>query len=440
MSQLPRRDVDHIFEKLRSGLVPERGLDTFATGIEKERAEIGRQLDLARQGEGLVKFLRGDYGCGKTFMARLAVSDAQARGFVTSFVVVSDNDLHFHRFDDVYRKVVAELSTPTAPRGALGDILDRWIGAVEEMLIDGGADEDAADFDELVKQRISEELYSRTKGTVPDDFTRVIQTIFELKQDGDLANAGALLSWLSGSPNVSAQAKRLAGVKGDIGGKTALTYLHGILEMVKMAGYEGLLIVIDEAETILRMRKDVRAKSMNGIRQISDASGQYPKLLWIFTGTPDFFESRRGVAGLEPLYDRIRFIEEGGFASRRQPQLVLKPFDDDRLRNVAFKLRDLYVGRENPAAVRAGVTDPYIERLIADVTKGFGGDVGIVPRHFLRRLTLAMDTVDENPEYDPMDALDASGVHVDAEELARATGKLPNEDDDDSLMGEEAVW
>ena len=98
------------------------------------------------------------------------------------------------------------------------------------------------------------------------------------------------------------------------------------------------------------------------------------------------------------------------------------------------------MGRENPAAVRAGVTDPYIERLIADVTKGFGGDVGIVPRHFLRRLTLAMDTVDENPEYDPMDALDASGVHVDAEELARATGKLPNEDDDDSLMGEEAVW
>ena len=67
-------------------------------------------------------------------MARLAILDAQARGFATSFVVVSDNDLHFHRFDDVYRKVVTELGTASCPRGALGDILDRWIGRVEDGL------------------------------------------------------------------------------------------------------------------------------------------------------------------------------------------------------------------------------------------------------------------------------------------------------------------
>jgi hypothetical protein len=71
-------------------------------------------------------------------MARLALLDAQARGFATSFVVVSDNDLKFHRFDDVYRKVLTELGTASCPRGALGDILDRWIGRVEESLIAGG--------------------------------------------------------------------------------------------------------------------------------------------------------------------------------------------------------------------------------------------------------------------------------------------------------------
>src|ERR1017187_7908876 len=105
------RDREHIFERLRSGVVPERGLEAFAVGIEKQRAEIGRLLDLAASGEGVFKFLRGGYGCGKTFMARLAVLDAQARGFATSFVVVSDSDLHFHKFDDVYRKVMTELGT-----------------------------------------------------------------------------------------------------------------------------------------------------------------------------------------------------------------------------------------------------------------------------------------------------------------------------------------
>src|SRR5215831_14938030 len=154
---LSRRDVDHVFERLRSGVVPERGLDAFAVGIERQRDEIGRLLGLAESGEGVFKFVRGGYGCGKTFMARLAVLDAQARGFATSFVVVSDNDLKFHRFDDVYRKVLTELGTASAPRGALGDILDRWIGRVEEALIAAGEDDVDPAFDAAVAKRLDED-------------------------------------------------------------------------------------------------------------------------------------------------------------------------------------------------------------------------------------------------------------------------------------------
>ena len=138
MTDLTTRDIAHIFESLRKGVVPERGTNAFAVGIEDNRAEIARQLDLASDGEGAIKFLRGGYGCGKTFMARLAIADALAQGFAASFVVVSDNDLHFHRFDDVYRKVMTELGTSSCPRGALSDILDRWIGSVEDALISGG--------------------------------------------------------------------------------------------------------------------------------------------------------------------------------------------------------------------------------------------------------------------------------------------------------------
>ena len=38
-------DLEHMFEALRKGLVPERGLDAFAVGIEKQRGETRRQLD-----------------------------------------------------------------------------------------------------------------------------------------------------------------------------------------------------------------------------------------------------------------------------------------------------------------------------------------------------------------------------------------------------------
>ena len=398
---LSKRDIEHIFERLRSGVVPDRSLEAFAVGIDKPRSEISRQLKLAADSEGVFKFLRGGYGCGKTFMSRLAVLDAQSQGFATSFVVVSDNDLHFHKFDDVYRKVVQELSTNTCPRGALNDIIDRWIANIEDALIAGGADEDADDFDAQVQTRLEEDLASLTGGQAPEDMARVLRAIFGLKQAGKLAEASALISWLSGSENVAASAKKAASIKGDIGSREALDYLHGILEIVKAAGYKGLVIVIDEAETILRMRSDIRGKSLNGIRQICDAADRYKGLLWLFTGTPEFFDTKRGVGGLAPLHDRVRFESKGGFVNPRQPQLALTPFDAQRLRDVALKLREIYPTAD-PIRLASRVTPEFIEKLVDKVTAGFKGDVGIVPRQFLREFINVLDLTNDNDDYVPM--------------------------------------
>jgi hypothetical protein len=441
MNTLTHRDTEHIFESLRKGLVPERGINAFAVGIEKQRDELHRQLDLAAQREGTIKFLRGGYGCGKTFAARLAMLDAQSRGFATSFVVVSDNDLHFHRFDDVYRKVMTELGSASCPRGALGDILDRWIGRIEDSLIATGADEAEPHFDSLVKQRLDEELVSLTGGQAPQDFIRVIQTIFDLKQQGDVSEAGALISWLCGSGNVAASAKKAANIKGDIGSRDALDYLRGVLEIVKAAGYKGLLIVIDEAETILRMRSDSRHKSLNGIRQIADAAGSYPGLLWLFTGTPEFFDSRHGVAGLAPLHERIRFLKQGRFASLRQAQLELTPFDGERLRAVAVALRELYP-TTNRGRLDQQISSEFIERLVGEVTAGFRGDVGIVPRQFLREFITQMDLVDEHPDYNPMNEYGFHPHELTPEEQQLLSGVPPVALDERStdVIPSEDVW
>ena len=441
MKTLTKRDVEHVFEALRKGLVPERSIEAFAVGIEKQRGELHRQLELAEAKEGTIKFLRGGYGCGKTFMARLALLDAQNQGFATSFVVVSDNDLRFHRFDDVYRKVMTELGTITCPRGALNDILDRWIAKVEEALVALGQDPDAPGFDEKVRKRIEDELASMTEGKAPQDFVRVIQTIFDLKQRGEAAEAGSLISWLCGSGNVGAAAKKAAGIKGDIGSRDALDYLRGALEIVKAAGYKGLLIVIDEAETILRMRSDSRHKSLNGIRQIADAAGAYPGMLWIFTGTPEFFDTRHGVAGLAPLHERIRFLSTGDRVSLRQAQLALKPFDAERLRSVALRLRELYPTTDR-AHLEERVSAAFIERLVADVTAGFKGDVGVVPRQFLREFVTQLDLVAEHDDYDPLREYGFKPIELRPEEKHVISGEpLPPIDDDGSaLIPTEDAW
>ena len=419
---LSPRDTEHVFQQLRGGTTPARGLEAYAVGVERQRGELQRMLDHVAHGEGAFKFLRGGYGCGKTFVARLASLDAQERGFATSFVVVSVNDLRFHNFADVYRHVVSELGTRACARGALGDILDRWIGKVEEELVKLGADDAAPDFDQRVRARLDEQLAALTGGLAPEELTTVVRAIFDLKQQSKHADAAQLISWLAGSKNVGADVKRRAGIKGDIGNREALGYLRGILEITKAAGYKGLVIIIDELETVLRARRDTRAASLEGLRKIVDAAGSYPGLLWLFTGTPDFFDTKVGVHGLQPLHDRIAFQKIGQAVSLRQPQLELLPFRREGLIEVAIRLRSLFPAVDR-AMFETKITPEILGGLADVMTKGFAGDVGVVPRQFLRQLVTIFDLVEQDPSFDVATALDFEPRDLSPEEEMRREGK-----------------
>jgi len=140
-------------------MVPERGLHAFAVGIDIPMGEINRMLTMVSENEGGSKFLRGGYGCGKTFISQLTMIEALNRNYAVSKVVVSPNDTHFHKFDEVYARIVGNLQTSLAKGGgSLGDCIDRWIAKIEDRLISEGQDEDGHDFDNLVKQRFDQEL------------------------------------------------------------------------------------------------------------------------------------------------------------------------------------------------------------------------------------------------------------------------------------------
>ena len=175
-----------------------------------------------------------------------------------------------------------------------------------------------------------------------------------------------------------------------------------MLEIVKAAGYKGLVIVIDEAETILRMRSDSRHKSLNGIRQIADASGAYPGLLWVFTGTPEFFDTRHGVAGLAPA-PRADPVPQAGTVRQPAPG----PARADALRRRAAPVRRApaarALSRTATGRLDSRVSTAFVERLVAEVTTGFKGDVGVVPRQFLREFVTQLDLVDEHDGLRPDD-------------------------------------
>ena len=158
--------------------------------------------------------------------------------------------------------------------------------------------------------------------------------------------ADGLISWLAGQPNVAASVKRAAGIKGDLDHFGATNFLVGLLTILRDSGFSGLGMVLDEVETLQRMRTDTREKGLNALRQWIDEidAGRYPGLYLVVTGTPAFFDGPQGVQRLEPLAQRLHvdFKTDARFDNPRAVQVRLTPFGLDRLAEVGCRVRGIY--------------------------------------------------------------------------------------------------
>ena len=224
---------------------------------------------------------------------------------------------------------------------------------------------------------------------------------------GDGATAEALIAWLGGQKSVAASARRSAGVRGDLDHFAALGFLQGLLTVLRDCGHPGLLLVLDEIETLQRVRGDVREKGLNALRQLLDEidAGRFPGLFLVVTGTPAFFDGQQGAQRLPPLAQRLAtdFTTDPRFDSPRAVQLRLPGFDLQQLCELGRKVRDLYAQlARSPQRVAERVDDAYLLELAESVTGGLGGKVGIAPRVFLRKLVAdVLDRVDEFEDFDP---------------------------------------
>ena len=103
--------------------------------------------------------------------------------------------------------------------------------------------------------------------------------------------------------------------------------------MLRDGGQAGLVLVLDEVETLQRVRGDVREKALNALRQLLDELPLYPGLYLLITGTPAFFDGPQGVRRLTPLAQRLHtdFGTDPRFDNPRAPQVRLRGFDIDSL-------------------------------------------------------------------------------------------------------------
>jgi hypothetical protein len=396
-----------IIDALRRGTVPSHGLDVLAVGLDRFQTALDEDLDRIAAGGGVFKAIRGEYGAGKTFLTRWLAERAKARGFAAAEVQISEADTPPHRYQTIYRRLVEQLSTASVRTGAFRSVVDSWFFTLEEDVLASGT-VDERDADELTRR--TAELMERRLGPITRTapaFAAVLRTYLVATSTGDRATADGLLAWLGGQPHVAAGIKRTAGVKGDVDHDAALSFLAGLLALLRDAGFGGLLVVLDEVETMQRMRSDTRDKGLEALRKLIDDvyEGRFPGLGLVITGTPSFFDGNQGVQRLPPLAQRLAtdFGTDARFDNPRAVQIRLPGFTLDSLVDVGRRVRDLYAeGSDAPGRIASMVDDLYLADLATAVTGTLGSKVGIAPRLYIKKLVGdVLDRVDVHPDFDP---------------------------------------
>lgn len=400
-SPLKRREI---IDALRIGAVPRRGLELFAVGLDRFEKAIDEELDAVAAGRGKFKAVRGEYGTGKTFFSRWLEHRALQRGFATTLVQISETETPLYRMETVYRRAVEGLQTKEWSDGAFRSLVDRWFFNLEEEVLSEGAVDTANA--ETVAKAVGDllELRLASVSRTQPQFAAALRACHTARVKGDNAVSEGLVAWLMGQPNVGAGIKRAANLKGDLDHDGAAGFIRGLLEVLEQTGRKGLVLVLDEVETIQRVRADSREKSLNALRALIDdlVADRYPGLYVLITGTPQFFDGPQGVKRSVPLAQRLHteFAADARFDSSRAPQIRLQPFDVEKMIVVGTRIRDLYPS-EAPARLRSTVDDEIVRAVAKGVAGQLGGKIGIAPRIFLKQLVGLLDKVEEHNDFDP---------------------------------------
>ena len=401
----PRRRRD-VVDALRRGTVPRQGLDVLAVGLDRFESAFDAELRQVADGGAHFKAVRGEYGSGKTFVTRWLVERAKRQGFAAAEIQISETETPLHRLETVYRRLAESLSTSSSAPSALRDVVDGWFHVLAEDAVAAGVGRDDLRGIESATGDLLERRLAAVSRHAPT-YAQALRAYRAAVVAGDTTQADGLLAWLGGQPNVAASVRRRAGLRGELDHFGALGFLQGLLTVLRDSDYRGLVVVLDEVETLQRVRSDVREKSLNALRQLIDEidAGRFPGLYLLMTGTPAFYDGQQGVQRLPPLAQRLAtdFGTDARWDNPRAVQIRLPGFDQSSLRSLGARVREIYAaGAESPDRIRAVVDDAYVGDLAFAVAGELGGRVGVAPRVFLKKLVAdVLDRVDLFADFDP---------------------------------------
>lgn len=403
--KIPKRIASVIINSLKGGVVPRIGLPYITVGREHEINALLHDIEIISEGGASFRFIAGRYGSGKSFLLQTIRNYAMDRNFV-----VVDADLSPERRLQgtrgqglaTYKELIRNMSTRTRPEGgALTLILDRWINSVQSEAMDFLG----CGFDD---PKLAPETERRIRGVVGElsemvhgfDFAKLLTIYYKAYIGGDDESKAKVVKWFRGEYSLKSEAKAELGVNIIVTDDDWYDYIKLFAAFLKRAGYDGMLILIDELVNIYKIPNSItRQYNYEKILTMyNDAlQGKAHHLGIIMSGTLQCIEDqRRGVYSYEALRSRL---EQGRFGSDEHsdmlaPVIKLNPLSYEEMLVLTEKLADIHAelfGYERTLGQ---------EELIAFIKIEYGrigADKNITPREVIRDFIELLNISFQNP-------------------------------------------
>lgn len=400
---LEKKAARDIIDALRHGVVPKNNLNTVMVGQQTARNHLSDILFEVNSTKSHFKFIRGQYGSGKTFLCSWLKEFALNNEFAVSFINIS-HDQPLSDLPVFFSGLINGLRTPEkTDSSALVDILESWLLNIHNRTarIEGIDLNQAGSQEHLIKiVEKSIEVEFANFNDIEPGFSQALRAFYDGKVKGDMELVSNAVAWIMGSRSLSSQALRDIGVKGYLEANNVFPRMRAILEIISGARYKGLLLLVDELELVRKFpHARQRELALETLRLLIDEAGRnaLPGCLVIFTGTDEFFEDERyGLRSYEALAERVMVpFTHGNFVSMRQPIISLEALDPQRLANVIFKVRDLY-GIAYGWDAKQFADDEAILKLIEEWTIFGEESIDRKPRPILREFIQMLDLCEEN--------------------------------------------
>jgi len=402
---------DAIIQSLRAGVVPRAGQQHIQVGRHDEVKALVTDIDRVADSGSAIRFIIGEYGSGKTFFLNLVRSIALERNLVAINADLSP-DRRLHATGGQARSLYAELMRNIATRskpdgGAMASVVEKFVTSALAEARSGGV---------AVEEVIRTRLASLQELVGGYDFAHVIEAYWRGHDNGNEDLKESALRWLRGEYTTKTDARTHLGVRTIVSDANVYDQLKLFARFVRLAGYGGLLIVLDELVNLYKLA-NTQARNSNYeqiLRILNDVlQGSAEGMGVLLGGTPEFLlDTRRGLYSYSALQSRLaqNQFATNGLVDYSGPVLSLSQLTKEDLYVLLTNIRNVYALGD---AAKYLVPDDALEAFMHHCSARIGDAYFRTPRNTITAFVSLLSVLEQNAEANWRELLGAVSVVAD---------------------------